>query len=334
VGWIVAGIFCFLHTLEYAFLAISYNIMSDAFSDLVDLAEARCSISGAVLASGQWAAHLPSPKSLKLFVMKSRCYFALEGGLPIFADRGDFFLVRRGNGYTMSSAIDAPLGGEVTFHRDAQMTSDAYHSSACVALACFVSLEESAGNMLMNVLPNYFVIRACHDSQSTLHLLYDELVNEVRANDIGAKSAVDKLTQIIFLRVLRAYRETASESAGALGGRWPLATQDQRISKSLRLMNDRPEHPWTLQEFADACNMSRTSYASRFRTSVGVTPQAYLRDLRMRRAVVYLTQSARSVANIGNELGYASESAFSTAFKKAMKLSPAHYRANFRREQS
>lgn len=242
------------------------------------------------------------------------------------ADRGDILVVRHGNPYMMSSALDTPLGGDVAFLHDDQLTNDAYQSSACVALACFVSLNEHTGGILMKTLPNSIVVRASEENQTRLAGLYDQLVSEVRANDIGAKLAVDKLTQLIFLRVLRAYSRSLAIDVTTDSG-WLGTPHDQRIAAIVTLMNERPLHRWTLQSLADACNMSRTTFAKRFRLSVGITPQAYLRDIKMKQATLLLTQSDRSVANIGYHLGYASESAFSAAFKKAMNVSPGHYRA-------
>ncbi|SFB35224.1 AraC-type DNA-binding protein [Collimonas sp. OK607] len=294
----------------------------------MNLAGAHCSISGAVVASGRWSALLPSPKSIKLFVIKSRCYFAIKGEQIVVADRGDILVVRHGNPYMMSSALGTPLGGDVAFLHDNQLANDAYQSSACVALACFVSLNEHTGNILMKMLPNSIVVRACEENKTWLAGLYDQLVSEVRANDIGAKLAIDTLTQLIFLRVLRAYSRSLPANKATTDSGWFGKPHDERIAAIVAHMNERPLDPWTLQSLSESCNMSRTTFAKRFRLSMGITPHAYLRDIKMKQAALLLIQSDCSVANIGYHLGYESESAFSAAFKKAMNVSPGHYRAS------
>jgi AraC-like DNA-binding protein len=77
--------------------------------------------------------------------------------------------------------------------------------------------------------------------------------------------------------------------------------------------------------------MSRTTFAERFRTVAGVAPLAYLTDWRMRLAERALREEVgRPVGSIALAVGYASESAFSNAFKRETGQSPRAYRDGFR----
>lgn len=57
-----------------------------------------------------------------------------------------------------------------------------------------------------------------------------------------------------------------------------------------------------------------------------MAPQEYLTRWRMHLALQALNTSARSVSCIGQSLGYQSDSAFSSAFKRLMNCSPREYR--------
>jgi len=72
--------------------------------------------------------------------------------------------------------------------------------------------------------------------------------------------------------------------------------------------------------------MSRTTFAFHFRTTAGVAPLAYLAAWRMRLAERALREENTPVALVGQSLGYASESAFSHAFKRMTGRSPKAYR--------
>jgi AraC-like DNA-binding protein len=72
--------------------------------------------------------------------------------------------------------------------------------------------------------------------------------------------------------------------------------------------------------------MSRTSFAVHFRTIAGVAPLTYLTEWRMRLAERALREETTPVAVLARSLGYASESAFSTAFKRVNGSSPKAYR--------
>ena len=80
--------------------------------------------------------------------------------------------------------------------------------------------------------------------------------------------------------------------------------------------------------------MSRTSFAERFRTVAGVPPLTYLHRWRMLLAQRALRDGDARVGSLAFELGYASESAFSTAFKREVGVSPLRYRYRVRDELS
>ncbi|WP_205747058.1 helix-turn-helix transcriptional regulator [Deinococcus sp. KSM4-11] len=58
---------------------------------------------------------------------------------------------------------------------------------------------------------------------------------------------------------------------------------------------------------------------------MGLTPLAYLTRWRMLLAANRLTAGGESVADIALSLGYESEAAFSTAFKRVMGRPPRRY---------
>jgi AraC-like DNA-binding protein len=86
-----------------------------------------------------------------------------------------------------------------------------------------------------------------------------------------------------------------------------------------------PAHPWTLQELADRVGMSRSSFAQKFKETVGATSIDYLTRWRMLLAGHRLANSNDPISVVSLSLGYESESAFSTAFKRVMGCSPRQF---------
>lgn len=72
--------------------------------------------------------------------------------------------------------------------------------------------------------------------------------------------------------------------------------------------------------------MSRTTFAERFRAVVGQPPLAYLAGWRMQLAADRLRSSDARVASIAYAVGYDSETAFRTAFRRQMLCTPMQYR--------
>ena len=84
-------------------------------------------------------------------------------------------------------------------------------------------------------------------------------------------------------------------------------------------------HPWTVQELATRAGMSRSLFAEQFHQRTGETPIAYLARWRMMLAGEKLVLGRDTLARIASSLGYESEHAFNTAFKRVMGRSPRRY---------
>jgi AraC-like DNA-binding protein len=130
-----------------------------------------------------------------------------------------------------------------------------------------------------------------------------------------------ELAQLLFVQTLRAYLEQASEDDGG----WLKGLGDEQLAPALNRMHAETARVWTLTDLAHEAGMSRTSFAVRFREVMGVPPLTYLTNWRMHLAERDLRAGA-SVAEVAAAIGYASESAFSNAFKRAMGVAPGRYR--------
>ena len=72
--------------------------------------------------------------------------------------------------------------------------------------------------------------------------------------------------------------------------------------------------------------MSRTSFATHFENVVGQSPIRYLTYWRMLLAADLLINGDEKISTIAYSVGYQSEAAFSTAFKRLYNSAPSEYR--------
>jgi AraC-like DNA-binding protein len=98
-------------------------------------------------------------------------------------------------------------------------------------------------------------------------------------------------------------------------------------------MHAEPARPWGLEDLARAAAMSRSAFARHFRAAAGMPAVTYLSRYRMLLAQRALKQSDTRVGTLAADLGYASEAAFSNAFKREIGESPLHYRNRVRDER-
>lgn len=107
------------------------------------------------------------------------------------------------------------------------------------------------------------------------------------------------------------------------------ALKDGRLMSALTAIHAEPERSWTLPELASIAGMSRSSFARQFPAVTGLPPLSYLAQWRMRLASKALRLSDEPVKHIAFRLGYGSESAFSTVFKRLYGVSPSIHRAEY-----
>lgn len=108
------------------------------------------------------------------------------------------------------------------------------------------------------------------------------------------------------------------------------AVGDTNVARALDHLHDRPAHAWTLRELARESGVSRSVLAERFHRHVGVPPMLYLTRWRMLLAATLLASTSLKMAVIAEQVGYASETAFSRAYKRWAGVAPAEWRRGSR----
>lgn len=162
-------------------------------------------------------------------------------------------------------------------------------------------------------------------SDSTPELDLQRIVSmiraEVDADAPGAVAIVEALSTVLLTLALRIHsrRDALSPSLLRLIG-------DARLARATQAILADPGRDWTLEQLAELSAMSRATFARRFAELSATTPGALLLQVRMSRAADLLRRSQRGIADIGAEMGYQSEAAFSKAFRRAMAMSPASFR--------
>ncbi len=77
---------------------------------------------------------------------------------------------------------------------------------------------------------------------------------------------------------------------------------------------------------AKITNLSLSRFDALFKTTLGISPQAYVQKLRLQNAQRLLLKSTMSVKEISSNVGYKNPLHFSKIFKQYFSVSPLHYR--------
>ncbi|ODT19609.1 MAG: AraC family transcriptional regulator [Mesorhizobium sp. SCN 65-12] len=197
-------------------------------------------------------------------------------------------------------------------------------SSAVTLLCGYLQCEGVSFAPLKQVLPELIHIRTSTAAAGDwLRTTVRQMVAEVDSPRVGGVSMLPRLTEIMFIEILR--HQILAADPRATG--WLAALADALLSRCLSLIHDDPGRDWSLEELSAACGVSRSVLAERFQKTLGTSPIRYVREWRLYLASVALTTTGRTIAAIAFEAGYATEAAFNRAFSQAFGAPPATWRA-------
>lgn len=145
------------------------------------------------------------------------------------------------------------------------------------------------------------------------------VAQEAFGGEPGAQTAVDRLCELLIIRLLRHCLKEGLTAGGTLAG-----LSDVRLAKALAAIHREPTRPWELEQMAAAAGMSRARFAARFREVTGQTPLHYLAAWRIALAQ-NLLKSGRAMKQVSVESGYGSSSAFTRAFIRQVGLPPTQW---------
>jgi len=182
------------------------------------------------------------------------------------------------------------------------------------------ALTGNQAGILLGVLPPIVHLQKESD-KATLRWSIERMIQELREPQPGGFLVAQYLAHMMLVQALRLH--LAQGQNGGVG--WLFALADPQMSAAINAMHEKPAHRWSLQELAEHAGMSRSTFAQKFKETVGKSPMEYLTGWRMLLAGDKLVNSSDPISVIALSLGYESESAFSTAFKRVMGCSPRQY---------
>lgn len=182
--------------------------------------------------------------------------------------------------------------------------------------------EFGDGHPVLALLPKVMHIRATSAmSNASLRSVVKSLVAEVMEMKPGAETVISRLTDILFVHVLREWlaKQPARPS-------WLAALNDRRIAPALSLIHSSPQQSWDVGQLASKVGLSRSPFSVRFGRVVGEPPHSYITRVRMLRAARMLKERDVPMTNVALAAGYESESSFNKAFKRYYGKTPGQFR--------
>jgi AraC-like DNA-binding protein len=311
-----------LYVLVPVFFAI---VPMDPLSEILSFLKPRNYITAGFDAGGDWSLQLDDLAGrIKCYaVITGSCWLSLEGaGGAVELSAGDCFVLPSGRLVRIASdlALEPTIASEALEpNRNGEMVT--YNGGGDVLLVgSRFEVNGRHAETLLQTLPPVIHLRGSAD-QTALRWSIELMMQELREAKPGASLVAQHLAHMMLVQTLRLYLE--HQSAEDIGRFAALA--DPQICVALGAIHADPAHDWKVEELASKVGMSRTVFARRFREKVGEAPLAYVTHWRMMVAAERLMASRDPLDRIARSVGYESENAFNTAFRRVMGRSPRRY---------
>jgi AraC-like DNA-binding protein len=316
---------------------------ADALSNVLRTVRLTGATFFSVVARAPWVAEQPGPELIlpkilpgaqhliAYHVVTEGCCFAYTvGGTPIAVEAGEVVVFTKGDPHVMSSepglrgdpfsvgVIDAVTNSQLP------LLINFGGSGPATKLVCgFLACDARPFNPLLASLPP--TMKAGDPKKNRNADWFSQFTRfamiESTERRVGGEGVLARLSELMFIEVVRRYVEgLPPEQSG-----WLASLRDPFIGKALSLLHTSSAQNWTIEQLAKQVGMSRSLFAERFTTLVGMPPMQYLAQWRMQIASELLIGGA-DLATVAAEIGYTSEAAFSRAFKKIVGMSPSAWR--------
>lgn len=281
--------------------------------------------------SAPWGVSVPLHEDTARFhlVLQGRCFVQVNGGETVELLAGDLILIPRGMPHTLAHSITSAtppleqLLESTGYSGKGVLRVGQGDARATTQMVCgHLNFRSRAEHPILQALPEFLRIsNSCRLKHPLLDGLMRLLSQRIFEDEMGATASVTRLSEIIFIELLKAGINENDSLASVLD-----AFQDPKIGRSLQLMHQQPDDAWTVESLASQVAMSRSRFAYRFNELIGIGPMAYLADWRLQKALTLLENSRLSVQQIASQTGYHSASSFSRAFSGKFGLAPRKYR--------
>jgi AraC-like DNA-binding protein len=311
----------------------------DTLGGLLDAPRARGAFALRTVMNSPWSLRIVAESPLTLIAgVSGELWVVPDEGEPVRVGPGDIAITRAPEHYNV---VDSPTARPQVIVHPGQRCCDLEGNSVLEAMThgvrtwgndpdgstvFIVGAYEHLSDIsdrLLRALPPVLTLLHSDWESPLVPLLCDEVVKD----EPGQAAVLDRLLDLLVTAVLKAWFARQDSSRPE----WWRSQGDRIVDHALRVMHDKPAHPWTMEKLAAEAGASRASLARRFHNLVGEPPMTFLKNWRMAMAADLLCQPDETVSTVAEKVGYATPYAFSAAFKRVRGLSPQEHRKTGRR---
>ncbi len=309
--------------------ALDYGTVAtrpDVLSQVLTMIRLRGELVYSANLRGPWG--IAFPKGAAHFhLVECGALWVKQGAEAVRVQAGDMVLLPHGVGHvicddTATSPVD--IGKLIGPYFDRSRAELNYGGEGAITRVIGGMFHFEGGSLaaVMAALPT--VVRIASEGGQTpdwLNAISHFLIKESQEVEPGSSLMISRLIDLLVIRTLRTWAANQSRPGGWLGG-----LGEERIGRALSAIHADPYRQWTVAALAGIAAMSRSIFAERFAARVGEAPLHYVKRWKLTLAADMLASGNLRVKQAAQRIGYASDAAFSRAFKAQFGYAPSEVR--------
>jgi hypothetical protein len=126
------------------------------------------------------------------------------------------------------------------------------------------TLSQPLRGRVLELLPPLLLLKPKTDDD-WLEAILQRMVSESAVERPGQRVALSRMTEVLFVEVLRCWIKSLRPGAGG----WLGAMADPHIGPALQLIHEQLDRPWTLHDLGRHVGLGRSAFSERFTRLVG-----------------------------------------------------------------
>ena len=241
----------------------------DVLNDILDTLDLKGALYFRTDFSPPWAVTVPDLEEAARFhlVVHGRCNVRIGDAPPVDLYPGDLILIPHGRSHILADTPEREpqrlesVIADTGYDGTGVFAVGQGDATASTQMICgHFTFRQGADHPMLRALPDKLRITSADRAgnpwlDETLRLVARRMFSD----EIGAPAAVTRLSEIVFIELLRVGIDQCADLRAIVG-----ALQDSQIGRALEIVHAEPAKPWSVESLGAAVGMSRSRFAERF----------------------------------------------------------------------
>ncbi|MFT5676755.1 MAG: AraC-like DNA-binding protein [Paraglaciecola sp.] len=295
----------------------------DVFGDVLETLRFRGSIFFRSDLAAPWGMSLDEIDIPRFHIaMSGSCYVGSDNVTPVNVQHMEIVMIPSGRSHWIADQpgrklLPSQLAGEAC-----ELGNPLFQQGEITqSLMCgLVNFDKASSHPILDSLPQVLHFPKL-TTEDPIWMTVILIESEMQRTSGKGGTIVDRLTEVLFLKLLNRYVLKNQEMTGFLA-----ALKDRRIHRALTLIHMEPEFNWTIATLGERVGMSRATLVRHFQSSIGLAPMSYILNWRMMKAYNLIKYSNANLEQVAEQVGFASARTLSKAFQRQYACTPSELR--------